>query len=72
MVKPQFEAGKALADKHGGVIPMGEERDGVLQGLRDWLSEVFVIEAEADSGLAGAKGNLERFFRLRVLGTRKH
>ncbi len=66
MVKPQFEAGKALADKYGGVIPMGEERDAVLVELRAWIDRYFVVEAEADSGLAGAKGNLERFLLLRV------
>jgi 23S rRNA (cytidine1920-2'-O)/16S rRNA (cytidine1409-2'-O)-methyltransferase len=66
MVKPQFEAGKALADKHRGVIPMGDERDEVLAGLREWLVEHdFVIEHEADSGVAGAEGNVERFMRLR-------
>ena len=64
MAKPQFEAGKALADKYNGVIPMGEERDEVLATLREWIERHFVIEAEADSGLAGAKGNLEHFFRL--------
>jgi 23S rRNA (cytidine1920-2'-O)/16S rRNA (cytidine1409-2'-O)-methyltransferase len=64
MAKPQFEAGKALADRYNGVIPMGEERDAVLIELRSWLREHFVIEAEADSGVAGMKGNLERFFLL--------
>jgi 23S rRNA (cytidine1920-2'-O)/16S rRNA (cytidine1409-2'-O)-methyltransferase len=64
MVKPQFEAGKSLADKYGGVIPMGEERDEVLGGLRDWLADDFRIAGEADSGLAGSKGNLERFVLL--------
>lgn len=66
MAKPQFEAGKALADKYGGVIPVGEERDVVLADLRAWINRHFVIEAEADSGLAGAKGNVERFFILRA------
>jgi len=66
MAKPQFEAGKALADKHGGVIPVGEERDEVLATLREWVEGRFVIVAEADSGLAGAKGNLEHFFLLRA------
>jgi 23S rRNA (cytidine1920-2'-O)/16S rRNA (cytidine1409-2'-O)-methyltransferase len=62
MAKPQFEAGKALADKHGGVIPVGEERDEVLASLREWIEGRFTITGEADSGLAGAKGNLEHFF----------
>jgi 23S rRNA (cytidine1920-2'-O)/16S rRNA (cytidine1409-2'-O)-methyltransferase len=65
MAKPQFESGKPLADKYRGVIPMGDERDGVLEGLREWMDERFEIVSEADSGLAGAEGNVERFFLLR-------
>jgi 23S rRNA (cytidine1920-2'-O)/16S rRNA (cytidine1409-2'-O)-methyltransferase len=64
MAKPQFEAGKPMADRYHGVIPLGPERDAILAELRDWLGERFTIEAEADSGLAGAEGNVERFFRL--------
>ncbi len=65
MAKPQLEAGKLLADKYRGVIPMGEERDEVLESLRKWMGERFEIVTEADSGLAGAEGNVERFFLLR-------
>lgn len=65
MAKPQFEAGKLLADKYRGIIPMGEERDEVLEALREWMRQRFEIMAEADSGLAGAEGNVERFFLLR-------
>lgn len=65
MAKPQFEAGKLLADKYHGVIPLGGERDDVLADLREWMSERFEIEAECDSGLPGAEGNVERFFLLR-------
>lgn len=64
MAKPQFEAGKELADTYHGVIPLGRERDAVLAELRAWLAERFTIEAENDSGLAGAEGNVERFFLL--------
>ncbi|HEY6737116.1 MAG TPA: TlyA family RNA methyltransferase [Candidatus Saccharimonadia bacterium] len=65
MAKPQFEAGKALADKYHGVIPLGAEREAVLEELRHWLLEHgFTILAEANSGLAGAEGNVERFFKL--------
>jgi 23S rRNA (cytidine1920-2'-O)/16S rRNA (cytidine1409-2'-O)-methyltransferase len=64
MAKPQFEAGKPLADKYRGVIPMGKERDEVLSNLREWMSERFEIVAEMDSGLSGAEGNVERFFLL--------
>lgn len=65
MVKPQFEAGKAVADRYHGVIPVGPVRDEILMGLREWLADRFEIVAEADSGLAGMEGNLERFLLLR-------
>ncbi len=65
MAKPQFEAGKELADKYRGVIPVGAERDEVLSDLREWIVERFEIIAEADSGLAGAEGNVEHFFLLK-------
>jgi 23S rRNA (cytidine1920-2'-O)/16S rRNA (cytidine1409-2'-O)-methyltransferase len=64
MAKPQFEAGKALADKYRGIIPLGSERDEVLGQLRDWINERFEILAEHDSGVAGSEGNVERFFVL--------
>jgi 23S rRNA (cytidine1920-2'-O)/16S rRNA (cytidine1409-2'-O)-methyltransferase len=65
MAKPQFEAGKPVADRYRGVIPMGESRDAILAELRAWIEEQFVIEQEADSGLAGMEGNVERFLLLR-------
>ncbi len=65
MAKPQFEAGKLLSGRYHGVIPTGKPRDGILAELRNWIGERFVIEGEADSGLAGAEGNIERFFLLR-------
>ena len=68
MAKPQFEAGKLLADKYRGVIPMGQEREKVLSELRHWISERFTIMGEKDSGLSGAEGNIERFFLLRAIG----
>jgi 23S rRNA (cytidine1920-2'-O)/16S rRNA (cytidine1409-2'-O)-methyltransferase len=67
MVKPQFEASKAVADRYRGVIPVGSVRDEILADLRDWMSERFEIVSEADSGVAGAEGNLERFFLLRAM-----
>jgi 23S rRNA (cytidine1920-2'-O)/16S rRNA (cytidine1409-2'-O)-methyltransferase len=66
MAKPQFEAGKPLADKYRGVIPEGDERDEVLAGLRAWMGERFVIAGEMDSAVTGAEGNRERFFVLRA------
>jgi 23S rRNA (cytidine1920-2'-O)/16S rRNA (cytidine1409-2'-O)-methyltransferase len=66
MVKPQFEAGKPVADKHRGVIPVGPVRDQILMELREWVQERFEILAEADSRVAGAEGNVERFMLLRA------
>lgn len=65
MAKPQFEADRATADRFRGVIPVGPERDGILAGLREWLAGRFEIQAEADSGLPGAEGNVERFLVLK-------
>jgi 23S rRNA (cytidine1920-2'-O)/16S rRNA (cytidine1409-2'-O)-methyltransferase len=66
MAKPQFEAGKPLADKYHGVIPVGVERDEVLANLREWMGERFEIVKEMDSAVSGAEGNVERFFLLRT------
>ena len=67
MVKPQFEAGKPLADKYHGVLPMGAERNQVLADVREWCTDHgLTIESEADSGVAGAEGNVERFMLLRA------
>lgn len=66
MAKPQFEAGRALADKYHGVIPMGAERDEVLGALEAWMTERFEILAHNDSGVSGAEGNVERFYLLRA------
>jgi 23S rRNA (cytidine1920-2'-O)/16S rRNA (cytidine1409-2'-O)-methyltransferase len=63
MAKPQFEAGKALADKYKGVIPE-PERTGVLEELEGWLGDHFTVLGKADSAVAGTEGNLERFYVL--------
>jgi len=65
MAKPQFEANKATADEYRGVIPVGEVRDEILDDLRQWMASDFEIWGEADSGVAGDRGNVERFFGLR-------
>lgn len=66
MAKPQFEASKPVADKHHGVIPLGNERDEILSSLRTWMAERFEILGEADSKVAGSEGNVERFFVLKA------
>lgn len=64
MLKPQFEAG-ASSLKHKGVIKNDAMRRRILQDFEAWIKKLFVIVAKADSEVAGAKGNRERFYLLR-------
>lgn len=64
MVKPQFEAGQS-SFKHKGVVKNDAMRRQILQDFEVWAKKLFVIAAKADSSVAGAKGNRERFYLLR-------
>lgn len=66
MVKPQFEAGQSDF-KHKGVIKNEKMRRDILKGFEDWARTHFVVLDKADSEVAGAKGNRERFYKLRPL-----
>lgn len=63
MAKPQFEAGDQL--KHKGVIKNEKIRREVLKSFEEWTAKRFIIMDKADSQVAGAKGNRERFYLLR-------
>lgn len=63
MVKPQFEA-TASSLKHKGVIKNDRMRRDILKDFEAWARQHFVIINKADSEIAGAKGNLERFYKL--------
>ena len=63
MVKPQFEASVSRL-KHKGVIKHDRMRRDILQDFELWAKERFVIKDKADSDVSGAKGNLERFYKL--------
>lgn len=65
MVKPQFEAG--AADLHKGVIKNDRLRRQILKDFENWVKKQFIIIAKADSEIAGAKGNLERFYLLKLV-----
>lgn len=65
MCKPQFEAGRDQTNK--GVIKNSTVRRKILQDFETWLKTRFLIINKQDSGLAGSKGNVERFYSLRVL-----
>lgn len=66
MVKPQFEA---IADnlKHKGVIKNDRLRREILKTFELWVQGRFIIIGKADSEVAGAKGNKERFYLLQKL-----
>jgi 23S rRNA (cytidine1920-2'-O)/16S rRNA (cytidine1409-2'-O)-methyltransferase len=64
MVKPQFEAGQSNL-KHKGVIKNDKMRREILSDFEQWVKTRFVILDKADSEVAGAKGNRERFYLLK-------
>jgi 23S rRNA (cytidine1920-2'-O)/16S rRNA (cytidine1409-2'-O)-methyltransferase len=72
LVKPQFEAGKAEADKGRGVIRDETVRQAALDGVRAFaLAELpgAQLIGEIDSPLAGADGNREFLLGLKKLET---
>jgi len=66
MVKPQFEAGQSSL-KHKGVIKNDKMRRDILKDFEIWAQQQFIIIDKADSHIAGSKGNLERFYLLKML-----
>jgi 23S rRNA (cytidine1920-2'-O)/16S rRNA (cytidine1409-2'-O)-methyltransferase len=64
MLKPQFEAG--ARDINKGIIKNDTIRRRVLKDFEQWVKQHFVIKDKADSEVAGAKGNQERFYLLAV------
>lgn len=65
MLKPQFEAGRDQINK--GIIKNDAIRRRILKEFEVWAKQYFVIQDKRDSDVAGAKGNQERFYILRVL-----
>jgi 23S rRNA (cytidine1920-2'-O)/16S rRNA (cytidine1409-2'-O)-methyltransferase len=66
MVKPQFEASFSGL-KHKGVIKNENIRRQILREFEVWLRDYYYVVNKADSKVAGAKGNLERFYLLKKL-----
>lgn len=62
MLKPQFEAGRAQVNR--GIIKNNALRRQILAEFERWATQYFVIRDKRDSDVAGAKGNVERFYRL--------
>jgi 23S rRNA (cytidine1920-2'-O)/16S rRNA (cytidine1409-2'-O)-methyltransferase len=62
LIKPQFQAGRAEAARHRGVIRDPALRARLIEEARaDFESHGFSVHAGADSELEGPKGNLEHF-----------
>lgn len=62
LVKPEFEVGRAAARQSRGVVRDPELREQAIECARRALVAVgFEIKGEADSRVAGKKGNVERF-----------
>jgi 23S rRNA (cytidine1920-2'-O)/16S rRNA (cytidine1409-2'-O)-methyltransferase len=71
LVKPQFEAGRALVGK-GGIVRAPETHCRVLEKvIADARGSGFLMKGVTHSPLLGAEGNLE-FFLWLVAGEEKH
>lgn len=66
MVKPQFEAERRQLTKDG-IVKNDRLRRDILADFEQWSRQSFVIVGKADSQVAGAHGNRERFYLLRLL-----
>lgn len=70
MLKPQFEShNKSLM--RSGIIKNDRIRRAIFKDFESWLNQSFIIINKADSDLAGTKGNLERFYRLKNIQSDK-
>jgi 23S rRNA (cytidine1920-2'-O)/16S rRNA (cytidine1409-2'-O)-methyltransferase len=64
MAKPQFESDRVTATKFKGVISDETVRQQILGDLEADIEDEFQILDSADSKVAGAQGNRERFYLL--------
>jgi 23S rRNA (cytidine1920-2'-O)/16S rRNA (cytidine1409-2'-O)-methyltransferase len=67
LVKPQFEAGKAEADRGGGIISDPAVHSRVLRELQEWIPQHTPLEVagQIDSPILGREGNREFLFFLK-------
>ena len=64
MVKPQFEATRRELGSNG-VVKNDSIRRDILKSFELWTKKDWMINAKADSEVAGSTGNRERFYLLR-------
>lgn len=74
LVKPQFEAGKADADRGAGVISDPAVHERVLRELQDWISRHTPLSAHGltDSPILGREGNREFLLYLELPDAPEH
>jgi len=66
LIKPQFEVGKAVADKFKGVIKDEKIQRKTVQDIVDFSEkENFAVISQVKAGAKGEKGNQEYFLCLR-------
>lgn len=70
LIKPQFEAGKAEADKGAGVIQDPEVHQRVLRGLAAWVAGHRALrwQGVTESPVSGVAGNKEFLALLEKIG----
>lgn len=66
MVKPQFEAARSQITG-GGIVKNDRVRRDILKDFELWAKREFVTIDKADSEIAGAHGNRERFYLLQKI-----
>lgn len=66
MVKPQFEARRQQLTKTG-IVKNDRVRREILQEFEAWVKQYCIITDKADSDVAGAHGNIERFYKLQII-----
>ena len=65
LFKPQFEAKESELNK--GIIKNSKIRRKIIKDFESWLKlNKFLTEEKMDSELSGLKGNVERFYLLRL------
>lgn len=65
MVKPQFEAGKNGTVR--GIVKNNSVRRQIMKDFEQWcVMNKLLIQSKRDSEVRGAKGNQERFYKLKL------
>ena len=64
MVKPQFEAGVGQINR--GVVKNERIRRQIMKDFENWVKNLFKVMNKTDSEVTGGKGNIERFYLLRL------